>query len=116
MNYSVSKGHQERDWRELIKLGQAGELTTMDHAIATQAAASWITCAVGNQCRYIPRDELGEPLDKTLAALGGVFLDAFQYRNWDQAERVLDSIEARSTQILQRMGIELESERELLPA
>lgn len=37
---------------------------------AVNASASWVTCACGNQCDIIPRDDDGSPLDDELYHLG----------------------------------------------
>ena len=37
------------------------------------AASNWPTCACGNQCAALPRDEEGCPVDKVMEKLGGQF-------------------------------------------
>lgn len=51
------------------KVFQAMDLITT----LTNASGNWITCAVGNQCKIIPRNNDGEPLDGVLSHRGIIF-------------------------------------------
>ena len=80
-------------------------------------AASWVTCAVGNQCARIPRLETGCPVDNTLDMLGTEFYDVIMHWYWetDEADRdahdhrsraldLLVRIEQRSAYLIQKEG------------
>ena len=68
------------------------------------AANSWVTCACGNQCSIIPRDENGGPLDPTLKQLGYEFNHLIKGKAWVEAKKVLERIEIRSAQLLEEIS------------
>ena len=90
---------------------------------AQDLAGSWVTCACGNQCTIIPRDEEGCPLDEVLRNLGLEFTEKlvdmdtyfkkeshssiFELSRKD-ALKILDKIEKRSTLIINKTVKELE--------
>lgn len=79
-------------------------------------AGDWPTCACGNQCSVIPRNEIGEPKDELLFDLGMRFYnhiadayydceDGYYKRlsiidNLERAKDVFDEIEARSFELI----------------
>jgi len=74
------------------------------------AAEDWVTCACGNLCKDIPRDEDGAPIDKKLWNLGCDFsvaicnLASDGVRNKSieaaRARQILQDIETRAAELL----------------
>ncbi len=102
--YSETRDEAPFDWHQALLFPEKH-----DHERLGDMAASWVTCACGNQCAIIPRAVAGiektyvrtmmcdgEPIDGILSALGFEFADAVQNMEWGNAERILFSIEARS--------------------
>lgn len=100
------------DWHDRIdRLDTmlAGEI--IDSA---NAAASWITCACGNQCAAIPRAPDGEPLDVELWGHGLEFANLWSdvihtsacYSLYQKRLKAcLARIEKRSTELLTELGV-----------
>lgn len=64
-------------------------------------AASWVTCACGEQDARIPRDEVdGEPLDADLAELGYRFYMCVEDDRYAEAFATLAAIEQRAATLL----------------
>ncbi len=82
---------------------------------ACHIAASWTTCACGNQCAIIPRRNDGEPVDKILSRLGFKFFEELEdaaYLNSSEIEisahlitaaDVLNQIEQRSQFLIEQI-------------
>ena len=65
--YTEHKGKESFDWNAFLNK----ETYTLEELInAKMLANSWITCACGNQCEIIPRNETGSPCDIILYELG----------------------------------------------
>ena len=60
----------------------------------------WVTCACGNQCAIIPRQDTGQPRDVQLMLLGVSFAESVAIRDWAQAKLTLEQIEARSAVLI----------------
>lgn len=90
------------------------EIKSKDMGIATTKACSWITCACGQLCKALPRNEEGEPKDSKLYNLGIKFYneidsaelahDNSEFKKADQylkkAKKVLEKIEKRTIKLL----------------
>jgi hypothetical protein len=112
--YSVVQGKSATNWwHQLDKLEKIAAIRT-DRSLTSEEmnnisvirsqAASWITCACGNQCSILPRDQVGAPEDKELASLG---LDFYRQVNaWDAptARLTLEKIEKRSAYLIAQMN------------
>ena len=72
------------------------------HFQAVADAQSWTTCACGNMCDIIPRDEWGAPLDDELRTLGVLFPTYIHGEQYDAAINTLDKIEKRSATLIKR--------------
>lgn len=102
--YSEQEGRPAIDWRRFLEDMIAGRESFMGWFVAMEHALDWVTCACGNQCSAIPRDRiLGCPLDTVLCNLGRDFADCIEAYDWEEANNILDEIEARSTEILREM-------------
>ena len=65
-------------------------------------AYNWTTCACGNMCDIIDREEDGAPSDSKLYDLGVEFPEVLEDGNWKMARKILDKIEARSAILIQQ--------------
>lgn len=79
-------------------LDQQGEI----HLMITQAA-SWVTCACGNQCEIIPRNSVGCPEDAKLDTLGCQFYHDVSRLDVPKARKTLLAIEKRSLVLIKRI-------------
>lgn len=98
--YAVVAGGEAYDWNDYLTRAIAGETSSLEDIHAINRSCSWVTCACGNQCSIIPRDEDGEPLDKTLSALGIDFYEKVRRYKYKEAQGILKQIEKRSTKLI----------------
>ena len=63
-------------------------------------SGEWVTCACGNQCSILDRDENGEPVDDELAELGSDFYYEVNDLEWKAAKLTLKAIEMRSAELI----------------
>jgi hypothetical protein len=68
-----------------------------------QLAASWVTCACGNQCSIIPRSMSGMPSDIKLQKLGQKFFNLVETWRWSDALNTLEEIEVWSAQLIEKI-------------
>lgn len=68
--YSEAQTGKTFDWNAFLN---KETYTTQELKNAYLLSEEWVTCACGNQCEVIPRDEIGKPLDEELANLGWRF-------------------------------------------
>jgi hypothetical protein len=72
MTYAEVKGKSSFDWGKALALDFSEmSFRQMDEMVVL--SKSWVTCACGNQCSVIPRDNCGSPLDSVLEELGSEF-------------------------------------------
>jgi hypothetical protein len=88
------------------------EITEDQIEEAYEKSAQWVTCACGQLCKEIPRNECNRPLDADLQLLGVSFMDKLKiaknvfYRQHsfkeylDEAKDILIKIEQRTTELL----------------
>lgn len=90
-------------WHERIAAArERGRFTEDDRELAD----SWVDCACGEQSDDIPRNQFtGEPKDLLLVKLGRLFQATVSDNYFDEAEYVLENIEARSASLLAEMGV-----------
>jgi hypothetical protein len=98
ITYCQSHGFDAFDWDHAIKNPPPSK--SILHENMCKLSESWVTCACGNLCEKISRDEDGCPNDHQLMVLGITFSDAIHEGNWDKARQVLYLIEIRSTELL----------------
>lgn len=99
--YAESVGRAPFDWGAFLA---ADNYTAGEWIEATGRASCWPTCACGNQCDALPRDEYGRPTDFELAKLGGVFCANIAAHDLPAARATFARIEARSAELLAEMG------------
>lgn len=69
--YAESQGKRAFNWNKFL---DKKKFSSKELYAAKLRAKSWVTCACGNQCSILDRDENdGEPRDIELAALGREF-------------------------------------------
>lgn len=116
--YAETTGRAPLDWNKW--LDDAIEKTPDRDGLydAVMRAREWTTCACGNQCAIIPRDEYGEPLDEELAALGSAFYACLNTASFDpelapcklcEAKTILGDIEARAAAVIKETLAQLNS-------
>ena len=105
--YVESQNQKPFNWNTFIKKAIAVEVTKGEVKEATKLCQSWVTCACGNQCDAIPRNELGAPKDDYLQNLGMHFMYLIRDHEWIQAKDTLEEIECRSIKLLK--GIKMKA-------
>lgn len=72
MKTYAKKYHMEPfDWNKFLNRKRF-TAAALDHA--GKLAGAWVTCACGQQCASIPRNDMGAPIDRSLRALGLEFV------------------------------------------
>lgn len=101
--YSENEGEKPFDWNKALSSSVIDSRTWNK---LKKLANSWVTCACGNQCAIIPREDWGEPVDDILARLGGIdgFLGAIQNRDKEEALNFLQLIEVRSAYLIKKLS------------
>lgn len=107
--YSETVGEKPFDWNKFLNKARITEKEWDD---AFTKAHSWTTCACGNQCAVIPRDEKGKPDDELLVTLGGDngFYGAIKDKNVAEAKHFLEMIEIRSSYLIRKHFDEMREE------
>lgn len=104
--YAETVGEVPFDWN--LFLADPPLADTREHLEACTRAQYWTTCACGNQCAIIPRENTdavgssrrGSPSDGTLNGLGHQFYRFICGANWRDARTTLAAIEARSAVLI----------------
>lgn len=104
--FAKSKKKKPFDWGKFLNK----EKYSKDEIVkAVRQSESWVTCACGNQCWIIERDEEGVPLDHKLENLGSEFTTLIHILRRDndevlfhqkQAIQILAKIEKRSKELI----------------
>lgn len=94
MTYSETKG-EAFDWRHALSHPEEYQ-----HDDLVNRAHDWPTCAVGDQCESIPRNDSYEPLDAELSRLGRHFYVEVREKEWEWAKATLSLIEARAAVLI----------------
>lgn len=95
--YSEKLGRDPFNWNAFLN---DDNLSSIDWSDAVGRAGNWVTCACGNECSVIPRDDIGEPLDGKLAHSGMKFFRAIKARSAELALHQLRDIEERVSYLL----------------
>lgn len=101
--YSEAQGIPAFDWNRFLDQAEQGKVTDDELWNARHQSNDWVTCACGNQCAALPRNENGRPLDGELYTLGLDFADDIYEGHWSHARSVLSAIESRSSFLLRTM-------------
>lgn len=99
--YAKQHGKKPFNWNKFLNQEEINENEWLN---AESLAENWVTCACGNQCDVIPRDEYGMPLDYDLIHIGLLFYYDIQERNNKGAKIRLADIEKRSAQLIKEIN------------
>ena len=99
--YTEVAGEKPFDWNKALS---RPVITEADWSQMASLSGSWVTCACGNQCAVIPRDDDGSPVDARLSGLGIRFDMAIRNEDRYDALDILERIEARSTELINRIN------------
>lgn len=99
--YAETQDELPFDWN--VALADPPAQGSPYHKYLVTLAASWVTCACGNQCDLIPRHIDGVPKDIFLGALGSRFSRYVYLADWDKAREMLREIEQRSHELLEQL-------------
>jgi len=86
----------------LAKLAVSKSITILKYQRLLDLASKWPTCACGQLCKKLPRDEDGKPEDTLLSALGHDFVNNISRKEWVKALKTFKKIERRSTLLLKK--------------
>jgi hypothetical protein len=103
--YTEQKGKESINWNDVLERGMKDELSEEEYMNFYELSLNWVTCACGNLCAAIPRNQFGVPKDKTLSELGKKFALNFYNGDFNAAKTTLEKIETRSTELLKEMRI-----------
>lgn len=98
--YSETRGIFPFDWNQVLDDLIAGKESEYDLDKISNRASYWVTCAVGNLCDIIPRNNLGEPIDRKLSFLGNYFPYLIKNKYWHGAKEILQQIELCSAELI----------------
>ena len=98
--YATTKRRKFFDWNAFLA---QDTIKAADWVKAKVRAGSWVSCACGNQCAIIPRNNDGQPLDNSLYHSGMQFYQAIQDKDVAQARIVLGWIENRSVYLIEKL-------------
>jgi hypothetical protein len=102
---SLRKIPKDFNWFAVLKDLRAGRpIEREEWAKLSQMAGNWITCACGQLCQSLPRNNFGCPRDGKLAAYGTVFYHDIESCNWSKALQTMHKIEARTMELLERQA------------
>jgi hypothetical protein len=90
--YSEENYAHPFDWKEAL----SKPFSDIDWPELEAKSGKWVTCACGNQCATLPRDNDGTPKDLILRNLGVDFDRAVTFRSESEALNILEQIEERS--------------------
>lgn len=101
--YCEALGQQRFDWNAYLSEAALINRSHPEYERACKLAASWVTCAIGNQCAIIPRGSSWEPhcpKDKKLRVLGNRFFHLVRKNDLVGARETLEAIEERSAELI----------------
>lgn len=101
ITYAESKGHEPFNWNEFLN---KENITEEEWTNAYLLSKEWVTCACGNQCDVIPRNDDGTPKDWRLTSLGCLFFRFIKLKRADDAKQILKAIEKRSTYLIDELN------------
>ena len=103
--YSETQNSAPIDWTDRLTQALQTKPDEQTANLYITESLSWVTCACGNTCAALPRNENGMPEDVKLRRLGVTFNEKIERRQWQKALDTLVKIEKRSTKLLMKMGI-----------
>lgn len=108
ISFAEANGKKPFNWHKFIELGILDQLTQEQKEKGIMLAKSWVTCACGNQCKLIPREEFikGRPDDDILYSLGNLFAILVKIERYESAKFIIKKIEKRSSQIINEINLQ----------
>tara|TARA_R110000822_G_scaffold27129_1_gene81254 strand:+ start:253 stop:570 length:318 start_codon:yes stop_codon:yes gene_type:complete len=89
------------NWNWYAYLDADKEVHIEHYQKATDLSRCWVTCACGQLCKVLPKDNFtNAPIDKILFDLGVSFQDSIIYNNFSKGKLILDEIEQRTFYLL----------------
>lgn len=90
------------NWVAVLKDAVAGaQITEEDQDKLRIMAGNWPTCACGQLCKNLPKQNWdNKPLDNTLASRGLTFFHCIEEQDWTKALATFYKIEARTMELL----------------
>ena len=110
--YAKSKGESNFNWNkaldiEIARKGKGFRKWTNNQNNLLNKSMSFVTCAVGNLCASIPRNDQDEPLDSILKNLGQSFYEFIECEHYEDAKIILERIEIRSSFLLSKLSLKI---------
>jgi hypothetical protein len=90
---------------ELTELSGGKEIHVHQRVTLNRMAGNWPTCACGQLCELLERNEDGSPADKELRILGLKFAEYVSGHKWCLALETFNKIECRTTELLEEQGV-----------
>lgn len=97
--YNKANKGQPFNWNKFLNRKES-TISEREWTKAKKLAGNWVTCACGNQCSILDRDDQGEPLDNLLSTLGCDFYQDIAGRDIKTAKHTLKQIERRSAELI----------------
>ncbi|MGK0464816.1 hypothetical protein [Clostridium sp.] len=88
------------DWYKYLDSSEAIKQKYFTDALSK--SCDWVTCACGQLCNLLPKDDCKVPKDHELANLGVDFCDLIELCEWEEAIKTLDQIEIRTKFLLEQ--------------
>lgn len=79
-------------------------IDTDEHEEAIELSRGWPTCACGELCKSLPRDNAGEPKDIVLFGLGIRFYGQIQRGEFLDAKDTMKAIDERTVFLMEEMA------------
>lgn len=118
-SFAEQAGKKPFDWNAFLSKESYSDLELEE---AKGLSLTWITCACGNQCDAIPRNNMGQPEDGDLIDLGLRFSMEIErmdrefftgghgnpglWKSRDVAKEILILVEKRSAYLLQKLNLQ----------
>jgi hypothetical protein len=90
---------------ELTELSKGKEINIHQGVELSRLAGGWPTCACGQLCDLLERNDDASPVDKELRILGLKFSDQVSGNKWCLALETFKKIECRTTKLLEEKGV-----------
>jgi hypothetical protein len=102
--YTESRNETPFDWNEFLN---RKERSDAEWELAHLLSGDWVSCACGNQCDVIPRNDVGKPDDELLSELGMQFHNRILFGcDIEEAKIILLKIEERSKYLIEQINLQ----------
>lgn len=90
----------EFNWITFLERAIKKQPSKREHDRIKLKSENWPTCACGQLCKSLPRENDGEPIDIELSDLGLRFSHDVKWGSWSKALRIFHRIENRTAKLL----------------